>query len=70
MATPHLTEKMRAKRRSDEKKDAPYKIELNDLSEDDLCFISGHWNLPPECAIVSNRRVDLYDRGFMPSTIN
>ena len=31
---PHLTEKMRAKRRSDEKKDAPYKIELNDLSED------------------------------------
>ena len=31
---PHLTEKMRAKRRSDAKKDVGYKIELNDLSED------------------------------------
>jgi hypothetical protein len=44
-------------------------IPLHDLSEDDLCFISGHWNLPPECAIVSNKRVDLYDRGWMPSTM-
>jgi len=44
-------------------------IELNDLSEDDLCFISGHWNLPPECAIVSHKRVDLYSRGWTPSTM-
>jgi hypothetical protein len=45
-------------------------IPLNDLSEDDLCFISGHWNLPPECAIVSNKRVDLYNRGWTPSTMS
>ena len=31
---PHLTEKMRAKRRSDAKKEVGYKIELSDLGED------------------------------------
>lgn len=45
-------------------------IPLNDLSEDDLCFISGWWKLPAECAIASNRRIDLYSRGWDPSTLN
>ncbi len=45
-------------------------IPLHDLSEDDLCFISGWWKLPAECAIANNRQVDNYSRGWMPSTIN
>lgn len=45
-------------------------IMLNDLSEDDLCFISGFWKLPAECAIASNRRIDMYARGWTPSTMN
>lgn len=45
-------------------------ISLNDLSEDDLCFISGWWQLPAECAITSDSRIDLYSRGWTPSTIN
>ncbi|WP_425618514.1 hypothetical protein NA78x_002221 [Anatilimnocola sp. NA78] len=46
------------------------RVPLNDLSEDDLCFISGWWKLPAECAIASNQQIDNYSRGWMPSTIN
>jgi hypothetical protein len=45
-------------------------IPLNDLSEDDLCFVSGWWKLPAECAIASNQQIDNYSRGWMPSTLN
>jgi hypothetical protein len=51
---------------SGQKRDIP----LSDLSEDDLCFISGWWKLPPECAIASTRRIDLVARGWTPSTMN
>ncbi len=44
-------------------------IALNQLSEDDLCFISGWWNLPPECAIAGHREVDIDNRNWMPSTV-
>lgn len=44
-------------------------ILLNDLSEDDLCFVSGWWNLPAECAIAGTRQIDLYNRGWQPSTM-
>lgn len=51
---------------SGQKRDIP----LNDLSEDDLCFISGWWQLPAECAIADPRRIDMYARGWTPSTMN
>jgi len=44
-------------------------IPLGDLSEDDLCFVSGWWNLPAECAIAGTAQVDLYNRGWQPSTM-
>lgn len=44
-------------------------IPLNDLSEDDLCFVSGWWRLPAECAIAGHRDIDRYNRGWMPSTV-
>ncbi|QDU27588.1 hypothetical protein ETAA8_26760 [Anatilimnocola aggregata] len=46
------------------------RVPLTDLSEDDLCFISGWWKLPAECAIASNQQIDNYSRGWMPSTLN
>ncbi len=44
-------------------------LPLNDLSEDDLCFVSGWWKLPAECAIAGHREIDIYSRGWMPSTV-
>jgi len=44
-------------------------IPLNDLSEDDLCFVSGWWQLPPECAIAGHREIDINNRNWMPSTV-
>ena len=51
---------------SGQKRDIP----LNDLSEDDLCFISGWWRLPAECAIAGHRSIDINSRGWNPSTMN
>ena len=44
-------------------------LPLNDLSEDDLCFVSGWWKLPAECAIAGHREIDVYSRGWMPSVV-
>ena len=49
-----------------QKRDLP----LNDLSEDDLCFISAWWRLPAECAIAGHRTIDNNSRGWTPSTMN
>jgi hypothetical protein len=46
-------------------------LALNELSEDDLCFVSGWWKLPPECAIagMNEKEVNIYNRNWMPSTV-
>ncbi len=32
-------------------------------------LVSGWWNLPAECAIPVMKEIDLYNRGWQPSTM-
>lgn len=41
------------------------RIQLIDLGTDELCFVSGFWNLPDECPIVDRRGLS---RNWVPAT--